>query len=44
VHMMMGGDMGKPWTKTEKKHSILVFIGRKLPKDLFLAGLEQCLA
>jgi G3E family GTPase len=43
VHMMMGGDMGKPWGK-EKKQSILVFIGRKLPKDLFLAGLEQCLA
>ena len=44
VHMMMGGDMGKPWAKGEKKHSTLVFIGKKLPKDLFLAGLEQCLA
>jgi G3E family GTPase len=44
VHMMMGGDMGKPWTKAEKKRSILVFIGKKLPKDLFLAGLKECLA
>jgi len=44
VHMMMGGDMGKPWGKTEKKHSVLVFIGKKLPKDLFIAGLEECLA
>jgi G3E family GTPase len=44
VHMMMGGDMGKPWAKGEKKSSTLVFIGKKLPKDLFLAGLEQCLA
>jgi G3E family GTPase len=44
VHMMMGGDMGKPWSKTEKKSSTLVFIGKKLPKDLFIAGLEQCLA
>src|SRR3954452_21300609 len=44
VHMMMGGDMGKPWTKNEKKQSILVFIGRKLPRDLFVAGLEECLA
>jgi G3E family GTPase len=44
VHMMMGGDMGKPWTKAEKKGSILVFIGKKLPKDLFIAGLEECLA
>ncbi|MGD9951318.1 MAG: GTP-binding protein [Burkholderiales bacterium] len=44
VHMMMGGDMGKPWAKGEKKSSILVFIGKNLPKDLFTAGLEQCLA
>src|SRR2546421_8793597 len=44
VHMMMGGDMGKPWTKAEKKASVLVFIGKKLPKDIFLAGLEECLA
>jgi G3E family GTPase len=44
VHMMMGGDMGKPWTKTEKKQSILVFIGKKLPRDLFIAGLEECIA
>ena len=44
VHMMMGGDMGKPWTKAEKKRSVLVFIGKKLPKDLFIAGLEECLA
>jgi G3E family GTPase len=44
VHMMMGGDMGKPWAKGEKKSSTLVFIGKKLPRDLFIAGLEQCLA
>ena len=44
VHMMMGGDMGKPWGKGEKKQSIMVFIGKKLPKDLFIAGLEECLA
>jgi G3E family GTPase len=43
VHMMMGGDMGKPWGK-DKKQSVMVFIGRKLPKDLFLAGLNECLA
>ena len=44
VHMMMGGDMGKPWAKNESKESILVFIGKNLPKDLFIAGLEECLA
>jgi G3E family GTPase len=43
VHMMMGGDMGKPWGPKEKKSSLLVFIGKKLPKDLFIAGLEECL-
>ncbi len=44
VHMMMGGDIGKPWAKNEKKQSLLVFIGKKLPRDIFLAGLEECLA
>jgi G3E family GTPase len=44
VHMMMGGDIGKPWAKGEKKSSLLVFIGKKLPRDLFIAGLEECVA
>jgi G3E family GTPase len=44
VHMMMGGDMGKPWGKSEKKQSVMVFIGKKLPKDIFIAGMEECLA
>ncbi len=43
VHMMMGGDMGKAWGKNEKRSSTMVFIGRKLPEDLFVKGLEQCL-
>jgi cobalamin synthesis protein cobW-like protein len=42
--MMMGGDVGRPWAKNEGKESLLVFIGKKLPKDLFVAGLEECLA
>src|SRR4026209_1018102 len=44
VHMMMGGDMGKPWGKGEKKQSVMVFIGKKLPKDIFMGGMEECLA
>jgi G3E family GTPase len=44
VHMMMGGDLGKPWAKNEKKGSVMVFIGKKLPKDIFIAGMEECLA
>ena len=43
VHMMMGGDLGKPWGKGEKKGSVMVFIGKQLPKDIFIAGMEQCL-
>ena len=44
VHMLMGGDLGKPWGKDEKRASTLVFIGRNLPEGVFIEGLEQCLA
>ena len=44
VHMLMGGDLGRAWGKEEKRDSVMVFIGRKLPKDVFIQGLEQCLA
>ena len=43
VHQLMGGDMGKPWGEREKRASVMVFIGRNLPEDLFVKGLEQCL-
>jgi len=43
VHMLMGGDMGKPWGAGEKRASVMVFIGRNLPEDLFVQGLKQCL-
>jgi G3E family GTPase len=43
VHMMMGGDMGRTWSKEEKRGSTMVFIGRDLPEDLIVKGLEQCL-
>jgi G3E family GTPase len=43
VHMLMGGDIGRPWGKQEKRSSTLVFIGKELPQDLFIKGLEQCL-
>ena len=42
VHMLMGGDLGRPWGAT-RAASVMVFIGRKLPKDVFMQGLEQCL-
>jgi len=44
VHMMMGADLGRRWQPEETPSSKLVFIGRKLPKDLFVQGLQQCLA
>lgn len=43
VHMLMGGDKGRPWAAGEPRESRLVFIGRKLPKDTIIKGLEQCL-
>ena len=44
VHMLMGGDVGKPWGLDEKRGSVMVFIGRRLPEELFVQGLKQCLA
>ena len=44
VHMMMGADTGRRWQPGEKRSSKMVFIGRNLPKDTFIKGLEQCLA
>jgi G3E family GTPase len=44
VHMLMGADDGKPWAAGEKRESVLVFIGRKLPRELFERGLALCVA
>jgi G3E family GTPase len=43
VHMLMGGEMGKSWAPEDKRDSVMVFIGRNLPQDLFIQGLKQCL-
>jgi G3E family GTPase len=44
VHQLMGSDLGPQWAEGEKKTNKMVFIGIDLPKDIFLQGLEQCLA
>jgi len=44
VHMLMGGTPGKPWAPGEARESVLVFIGRKLPRRLFEEGLAYCVA
>jgi Ni2+-binding GTPase involved in maturation of urease and hydrogenase len=43
VHQMMGADYAKRWQPGEKPASKLVFIGRNLPRETFLQGLEHCL-
>jgi G3E family GTPase len=43
VHQMMGSDIGGKWASGEARESKMVFIGKNLPKDTFIRGLEQCL-
>jgi G3E family GTPase len=43
VHMLMGADIGRPWGEDEPRESVMVFIGRSLPRDVFIEGLQQCL-
>jgi len=44
VHQLMGSDLGPAWGDGEQRVSKMVFIGIDLPRDIFLQGLEQCLA
>jgi G3E family GTPase len=43
VHQMMGSDLGAKWGEDEERGSTMVFIGKNLPKETFIRGLEQCL-
>jgi G3E family GTPase len=43
VHQIMGSDVGPKWGENETPGSKMVFIGKNLPKDVFVRGLEQCL-
>lgn len=43
VHQIMGTDIGGKWAENEIKESKMVFIGKNLPKEIFIQGLEQCL-
>ncbi|HZW11783.1 MAG TPA: GTP-binding protein [Noviherbaspirillum sp.] len=43
VHQTMGTDIGVKWPEGEARESKMVFIGKNLPKDIFIRGLEQCL-
>ena len=35
---------GQALGEAREEEPLLVFIGKKLPKDIFIAGLEECLA
>ena len=39
----MLAEPGNAWLAKDKKGTKLVFIGRKLPQDIFTQGLENCL-
>ncbi|RZI43441.1 GTP-binding protein [Herbaspirillum sp. HC18] len=43
VHQMMGTDIGAKWGEDEPRGSKMVFIGKNLPKETIIVGLEQCL-
>lgn len=43
VHQIMGTDVGAKWREDELKESKMVFIGKNLPKEIFIQGLDQCL-
>jgi G3E family GTPase len=44
VHMLMGGTPGKPWEAGEARESVMVFIGRRIPRRIFEEGLAYCVA
>ncbi|MDZ4154595.1 GTP-binding protein, partial [Methylicorpusculum sp.] len=42
VHMLMNYDFGKPWAIDENRKSVMVFIGRNLPREAFFSALDEC--
>ncbi len=44
VHMLLEGDLQRPWKPGEKRLSRLVFIGRNLDRKALQAGFEACAA
>jgi G3E family GTPase len=44
VHMILDGDHQRPWNKSEKRDSRIIFIGRNLPGKKITEGFESCIA
>ena len=42
VHMLLTEDLGAAWPKNEVRESVLVFIGRNLPKLEIHESLDAC--
>lgn len=42
VHMLMGSELGAPWRDGETRASKIIFIGRDLPQDMLIRGLDRC--
>lgn len=42
VHMLMGSELGAPWRDDEPRASKIIFIGRDLPQEMLIRGLDRC--
>nr|WP_041186028.1 GTP-binding protein [Candidatus Kinetoplastibacterium galatii] len=42
VHMLIGAEQGNEWEFTQKPNTKIVFIGHRLPKNLFINKLNEC--
>jgi G3E family GTPase len=43
VHMLMGSELGAPWRDDETRASKMIFIGRDLPQEMLIRGLDRCI-
>jgi G3E family GTPase len=44
VHMVLEGDLQRPWSSSEARYSRIVFIGRNLDRDALQKGFLGCVA
>jgi G3E family GTPase len=44
VHMILDGELQRPWRDGERRYSRMVFIGRNLDEALLRRGFEACAA
>jgi len=43
IHGVLTDELGRPWAADERRTSVIVFIGRRLPQQAFIDGLDDCL-